>query len=147
MSAVMDHLLGQTRRQFWFIGRDLDRQLFDHEGFEKPLFELATAGRHSDIRFLIHDSVDAIRQHHAVHRLAQRLSSYIEVRIISDDFRSFNESFALFDQRAAIYRSQADRYDGLAECAHGNLAKMLGQQFQEIWNASKPDPNFRQIRL
>ncbi|MGM0564987.1 MAG: hypothetical protein ACQES2_11695 [Pseudomonadota bacterium] len=146
-TLVLDHMLGQCRRHFWFAGRDLDRLLFDRDAFSDALFKLATAGRHSDIRFLVHDTRDAVRQHHAVHRLAQRLSSYIEVRIIGDDFSAYSESMALFDQRASLYRPQGDLYRGIADFGDPNLCKTLTQEFENMWHNSRQDPNFRQLRI
>lgn len=146
-NLVATHMLNQAQRQFYVVARDLDRKIFDRDNFSAALLQLARMSRYSDIRFLLHDTEDAVRYGHEVLRLAQRMSSYIQVCIIGDDHKQYNESFVLADRKGVIYRGLSNRYDALVEYNHPRLAAELQNTFDDMWAHAHTDPNFRQLHI
>lgn len=147
INLVAAHMLSQTKRTFYIVARDLDRKIFDQDNISKTLFELARYSRNSDIRILVHDTTDAVRNGHSVIELARRLSSYVEVRLLGDDHKRFNEAFIVADKRGYIYQGMANRYDAIAEHHNPRMAQELENTFLDLWNHAEPDPNFRQLHI
>ena len=147
INLVASHMLSQATRSLYLICPELDRKIFDQDNFSSALYDLARYSRNSDIRILIHDSTDAIRNGHSLVNLAKRLSSYIEVRTLGDDYKSFDEAFMVFDKRGIIYQGRSKYYDAMAEHHHPRLAQELEKTFLDMWNHSHVDPNFRQLHI
>ena len=146
-NLVATHMLSQATRSMYLICPELDRQIFDQDNFSKVLYDLARYSRNSDIRILLHDSTDAIRNGHSIVNLAKRLSSYIEVRLLDTDYKSFDEAFMVVDKRGIIYQGRSRYYDAIAEHHHPRLAQELEKTFSDMWNHSHVDPNFRQLHI
>jgi len=146
-NLVATHMLSQATRSLYIICPELDRKIFDQDNFSKALYDLARYSRNSDIRILLHDSSDAVRNGHSIVNLAKRLSSYIEVRLLDNDYKSFDEAFMIADKRGIIYQGRAKYYDAIAEHHHPRLAQELEKTFLDMWNHSHPDPNFRQLHI
>ncbi|RFA28336.1 hypothetical protein CAI21_12185, partial [Alkalilimnicola ehrlichii] len=84
---------------------------------------------------------------HRLVDLIRRLSSYLEVRVMGNEYREFNESFFVADRLAYLHRPTGDRFDGRV-CFHDPLAarRLLGL-FDEMWEYGTHDPNFRRLHL
>lgn len=146
-NLVLSHMLEQTQRTCYILNRDLDRAVLHQDNIRTGLFNLARRGRFSDIRILAHDTDTAVRNGHILIDLAKRLSSYIEVRQVADDFKQFNEAFVILDKRGVIHQGQAHHYDAIAEYHNPRLASDLESTFEDIWNCSTIDHNFRQFHI
>lgn len=146
-NLVATHMASQARRSLYIVCPELDRKIFDQDNFSAALYDLARYSRNSDIRILLSDSTDAIRNSHRIVNLAKRLSSYIQVRLLSNDYASFAEAFLIADKRGIIYQRRAQHYDATAEHHHPRLAQELEKSFIDMWNHSLLDPNFRQLHI
>ena len=140
-------LAAQARLSLELYTRDLDPLLFDTGDFLDAVRQLALNGRRSLIRVLLQDSTLAIKRGHGIVRLAQRLSSFIEIRQPHTDYRDFNQAFLLADRRGYIHRLHADRYQGSADFNGPLKARELGNFFDEVWEKSHPDPELRQFHI
>ena len=79
--------------------------------------------------------------------LARRLSTYIELRKPHDDHRNLIESFLVADERAVLYRKEADRFEGYADLDNPLEARRLLRTFDEIWQRANPDSEMRRLGL
>jgi len=137
----------QTSRTIDIISRHLDPAIFDTPDFIDAIKNLSIVSKFTKIRILIKDSDPMTKNGHRLIELIQQLTSSIEVRKISEEYKSYGEAFTLFDGKAVIYLRHSDRYEGLANFNRPRLAIELSNFFNEVWEHSTPDENLRRLHL
>ena len=137
----------QTSRTIDLISRHLDPAIFDTPDFIEAIKNLSISSRFTKIRILIKDSDPMTKNGHRLIDLIQQLTSSIEVRKISEEYKSYGEAFTLFDGKGVIYLRHSDRYEGLANFDRPRLATELSNFFNEVWEHSAPDENLRRLHL
>ena len=137
----------QTSRTIDIISRYLDPAIFDTPDFIDAIKNLSISSKFTKIRILIKDSDPMTKNGHRLIDLIQQLTSSIEVRKISEEYKSYGEAFTLFDGKGVIYLRHSDRYEGLANFNRPRLATELSNFFNEVWEHSAPDANLRRLHL
>lgn len=139
-------LAGRARRTVDIFSRDLDKKIYDYRPFLEVLQGLAT-NHHGLIRILVMDSSKAVKYGHRLIPLSQRLTSFIEIRKVSDDYKEYNEAFLIADNTGFLQRRHADRFEGTVRFNAAKEADNLLVFFNEVWRTSAPDPDLQRIYL
>lgn len=139
-------LTRQARRSVVIFTRDLDKKLYDNRDFLDGLQNFAVNNR-GLIRILVKDSDKAVKYGHRLIALSQRLTSFIDIRKVAEDFKEYNEAFLVADEIGYAHRKHADRFEGIAHFNAAKEAVNLLNFFNEVWRHSAPDPNLRRIYL
>lgn len=140
-------LVRQARQSLRIFTRDLDPTLYSSEAFRDAVAGFARRGRHTEARILVQDPTRAIRTHHRLIDLAQMLSSHIGVRRVAAEWADEVCALLLADERGLLYRPYGDRFEGSVDFAAGPRALELGRWFDDVWENSLPDPEFRQLKI
>ena len=140
-------LAQQSTRRLDILSKHLDPGIFDNADFIDAVKQLSISSRFTKIRILIGDSDPITKNGHRIIELIQQLTSSIEVRQISEEYKSYNEAFSLFDGKGVIYLRYADRYDGFANFNRPRLVTELSNFFNEVWEHSTPDSNLRRLHI
>lgn len=140
-------MVQQCRRQLDLVSRHLDPAVYDTADFQDALKDLALRSAHSQVRIVILDPQPLVSGGHRVLDLAQRLSSFVHLRVPAEEHRHFNEAFLVADGTGVIYRKLSDRFEGTVNFDHRSEALELQRRFEEIWDKALPDPNFRRLGL
>ncbi|HEX7965125.1 MAG TPA: acyltransferase [Gammaproteobacteria bacterium] len=136
-----------AKRELVLFSHDLEPMLYDKEEFIAAVQALATRSRMSRIRVVTIDPGPAIRAGHRLVALAQRFSSYIEVRRASHDHAGLAETYLVADSTALLLRPVATRYEGYADLHAPFEARQQLKGFEEIWEKAEPDPEFRRLGI
>jgi hypothetical protein len=99
------------------------------------------------VRVIVMDSTPIAGSGHRMIPLVQRLSSYIEIRNPGRQHASYNSAFLLADRVGSIYRSLADRFEGVVNFGDRRAAQGLSDLFEEMWPLAVPDPNIRRLNI
>jgi len=140
-------LTQQTSRKIDIISKNLDSGVYDNLDFIEAVKQLSISSKFTKIRILLKDSESMTRYGHRIISLIQQLTSSIEVRKISEEYKSYNEAFSLYDGKGVIYLRYADRYEGLANFDRPRLVTELANFFDEVWERSVPDENLRRLHI
>ena len=130
-----------ARRELVLFSRDLEPLLYDREDFITAVQALATRSRMSRIRVVAIDPGPSVRVGHRLVALAQRFSSYIEVRRAARDHAEVSETFLVADEAGVLFRPISTRYEGYAG-VHLHL-----KTFEGIWSLAEPDVEFRRLGI
>jgi len=139
-------LVSQAQRSVDIFTRDLDKKIYDNRNFLDAVQNLVV-NQHGLIRILVKDSGNAVKYGHRLIALSQRLTSFIEIRKVVEDYREYNEAFLIADETGFVHRKHADRFEGIARFNAAKEAMNLLVFFNEVWRHSAPDPNLRRIYL
>lgn len=140
-------LAQQANRSIQIATRDMDALLYDNEPFIDALTALARRHAKSHIDILVWDSMAAIKQGHRLIHLAQRLSSYVQIRKPADEHAHYTEAFLVADGIGYMTRNLAERYEGSASFNAPLEARNLSQLFSTMWDKSTPDPQLRRLHI
>lgn len=147
VAAASIALARQARREILILSRNLDAAIYDVADFVQAAREFCLQHRHARIRVLVHDPGPAVRRSHRLVALAQRLSTYIEIRKPGAEHAEVNHAFLVADGTGYVHRPLADRYEGVL---HGNdraEATRLVRDFENVWSSALPDPGLRRLHL
>lgn len=140
-------LARQARQSLRIFTRDLDAPLYSTEAFREAVSGFARRSRYTGVRILVQDPRPAIRDHHRLIGLIQTLSTHIGVRRVAAEWADEVFAFLLADERGLLYRPYGDRFEGSVDFAAGPRALELGRWFDDVWENSLPDPEFRQLKI
>ena len=136
-----------AKRELTLLTPDLEPLIYDVEDFLVAVRALAMRSRSSRIRVVCLDPGTSIRAGHRFIGLAQRFSSYIEVRRASRDHAGIAETFLVADEVAFLYRPLYSRYEGLVDLDAPMEARQYLNSFFAIWEQAEPDPEFRRLGI
>lgn len=136
-----------AKRELALCTPDLEPLLYDQEEFLGVVRTLATRSRFSRIRVVCLDSGPSVRAQHRFIGLAQRFSSYIEVRRASRDHAGLTDTYLVADETALLYRPLYSRYEGYADLNAPMEARQRLRAFEDIWQQAEPDPEFRRLGI
>lgn len=140
-------LTQKSSRNIDIISKYFDSGVFDTIEFMEAIKQLSISSKFTKIRILIKDSEPMTKKGHRLIDLIQQLTSSIEVRKISEEYKSYNEAFNLYDAKGVIYLRYADRYEGFANFDRPRLAAELLNFFNEVWEHSAADSNLRRLHI
>lgn len=140
-------LAEQARRIVQIFTHELDPEVYDNERFATALSLLARRTPTSEVHILIQDSRPAINAKHTLVNLCQQLTSYVKVRRVSEDYLQTPDEFMLADKIGFMYRKTYKSYEGLVNFCHKGKAQRLDEAFNEVWNISHADPEFRLLHI
>lgn len=144
----VDELAATARHKLWIYTRDLDRLLYDREVFLDAVRRIALSGRGAEVRILIHDAKDAVRDGHRLLHLAARLPTYIHLRspVVEED-RQYPSAFLINDSGGFFLRPIGSRWEGDGRTASPGHQAGLLNYFNQVWERSEPDPELRQLSV
>ena len=140
-------LARQARRSLRIFSRDLDARLYSSQPFRDAVSALARADRHTHVHILVQDPSRAVRDDHRLIGLAQQLPSHIGVRRVAEDWQHENCACLIADEHGVLWRPAGDRFEGWVDFNAGPRALELRKWFDDIWEQSEPDPEFRRLGL
>jgi predicted GNAT family N-acyltransferase len=142
----VDELAAAARHRLWIYTRDLDRLLYDREAFLDAVRRIALSGRGAEVRILIHDARDAVRDGHRLLHLAARLPTYIHLRSpVAEEDRQYPSAFLLNDAGGFLLRPIGSRWEGEGRTASPGHQAGLLNYFNQVWERSEPDPELRRF--
>jgi predicted GNAT family N-acyltransferase len=146
--ACIERVVGAARHKLWVYTRDLEPGLTDRDAFLEHIKRIALSGRGADIRILVQEPANAVRDGHRLLHLAARLPTFVQFRTptIEED-KHYPAAFVLNDQGGYFFRPIATRYEGEGDAhapgRHGQLLDYFGR----VWDHSELDPSMRRLLL
>jgi hypothetical protein len=133
----------QAARSIDIVSRQLDAQMYDNTEFCDAIAKLVTGSRRARVRALLRNADPVVKHGHRLLALAHRLSTFVELRIPSNEFDEYNSAFLIVDGSGVIYRTLSDTFEGIVNFNDPRKARELGRQFDAMWQTSRSDVNLR----
>jgi len=127
--------------------QDLDPQILNDKDFAQHLLSMAKHYHQMQIKILVKDSMKAVKSGHVLIRLAQQLSTHIEVKMIPDIYNEVRASFMVVDRTGFYFRQTASEFIGSVNFNSKPRAAKLLEFFADVWEKAEPDPHFRKLHL
>jgi len=143
------HRLIQSAEQHVAIfSQELEPLLYNHVEICEMLSALARKNRHSSVRIIAQQTKTVASDGHCLIHLAQRLSTYVSIRVPSTpELQRFRESWLITDNHSICEINNPDRYEGKV-IEHDRLhVKTQLEFFDHAWENSQPDQHTRRLSL
>ncbi len=143
------HRMVESAEQYIAIfSQQLEPQLFNHQDLCEMISQMARNNRHSSVRILAQQTKSVATDGHCLIHLAQRLSSYVKIRVpTSPELQHFSECWLIVDDHSICQITNPQRYEGSA-IEHDRLhVKSKLEFFNQAWENSNPDQNTRRLSL
>jgi len=139
-------LIESALRSIKIFTPDLQRDIFDNDAFRESLLKFVRGNRHAQIHILVNDSSHAIHHGHRLIRLAQQLTTAMQIRNTPEDYQETSMAFMLIDHSDFVYKPNYSSSNALlSSCKHrGN--KLL-EFFTPAWEHAQVDPQIRSISI
>jgi hypothetical protein len=140
-------LIAGAQQEVVLFSRHLDAPLYDNAETNGALREFVLQSRRTRVRILVKDPAPVTGRGHRLLDLAQRLSTYVEIRVPAPEYHAANSAYLVVDRTGLVYRGLADRYEATVAFADRQMAGELMRQFEEMWETSRSDPGLRRMAL
>jgi len=140
-------LFGYAKQRIQIYSHDLDPRILNNRETEQQLIRFIKKSRSCKVQILIYDEQFLRGIDHRLVALAQRFTSYIEIKIVAKDYHENPFGFYLVDGRTMIYRNNVEKYE--AEIFHMPhfAIKDKSKLFESIWQSSSPASFLRALHL
>ncbi len=145
--AAKTLILGCSGQLCLFTQR-LESELYNDSEVYDYLAGLCSSNRNARIRIIAHDTRVAGNQgHHLIH-LAQRLPTFVQIRVTATpEHKQFRESWLVADDGAYLRIRNPERWEGFYELDNKLETRSFLEAFDDAWEASVPDQNTRRLSL
>lgn len=140
-------LLAQAKRQISILSDTIVHPLFKEEYVRQCMLNLSKRNPQARIRILLIDDRTGAGYHNPLIDLAQKLTSYMEIRVIPRGTSKPTEMMTTIDFDAGIYRKNLDAYSGFVNYANPMIAQRLRDNFDQFWERAKPSANMRRLSI
>ncbi len=138
---------GAATRMLTMFTQDCEPEVYDQPLFLEAVKRLILARSYAKLRVLIADPERTRFDRSSFFGVARRITRHIEIRHLHADLRNDNSAFLIADERALLYRQRASQWDGISDGNDPPVARRYLNFFEEVWQASEPLPELRQIRM
>lgn len=98
-----------TLRSLKIFTPDLEHKLYDNDLFIKNILNFVRGNRHAQVQVLVSDISHSIKYGHRLLRLAQQLTSAMQIRITPEEYRETTISFIQLDQSDFIFKPDSSK--------------------------------------
>jgi len=138
-------MLNQARKRVWLLCDTINNPVLNNELTSQALKRLIKRNPQTEIRILVADDKAGAGYFNPCINLAQKLSSYVEVRTLQKTGVRLNEMITLVDYSASIFRKNRSDYAGFA-CFHNRLLyERMRSNFDNHWQFAKPSQQLRRL--
>ncbi len=146
--AATLQLITGARRQICIYSRDLEYGLYGQNEIVEALKQFSLCNRNGVVQIIIQDPASLQNQTHPVLELAQRLPSYFLIRTpIEAEDLEYLSTFVINDSDGYLFRLLGSRYEGHWSPNLPARNRQLSEEFERVWQRSRPCTEFRALGL
>jgi hypothetical protein len=147
IKAAVIEATANADRSLAILTPDLEPAIYDQEDFLEALKRFILSRGFARVRVLVTRPERTLKSGNNFVSMARRLNSYIEFRDLLPEFGERQDAFFIADERAIIYRKNADIWDAMSDPCEPAVARYYLDSFDQLWHACAPEPELRQSQL
>lgn len=141
------NMLLQAQKQIWLISDNITSPLLNDEVVRDSLLRLSKRNARAEIRILLEDDKKGAGYYNPTIELAQKLTSFIEIRTIPKGAKKPGEMITAVDFNAGIFRKDMTNYVGFAHYNNHLIAQRLRDKYEQHWQFATPSMQLRRLSL
>ena len=130
------------------FSQNLEPLLYNHLDLCERFSILARKHRNSGIRIIVQNTRSAVADGHCLVHLAQKLSSYVQIRTpTTPELQRFEQSWIIADRHSICEISNPQRWEGQLILHNRLHVKTQLEFFDHAWENSEPDIHTRRLSI
>jgi len=125
---------------------DLEHLLYNNEHFRQNILNFTRGNRHAQVQILVSDISFSVQRGHRLIRLAQQLSSAMQVKITPKDYTETSISFMQVDQSGFLFKADSSRPQAIQCCCKVRSNKLL-EFFTPAWEQAELATQTQQFHI
>lgn len=145
---TLSSLITQATQSIAIFSQNLEFSLYQQKDICQAIQKLVRTNRKAQVRIIYKDSQLAAQHAHCFIDLAQRFSSFIEIRKPNTkDIKQFKQSWLLVDDSGYCHIKNLERFKGTASFNQKLIVKESLDFFNHAWDNSEIDQQTRRLSL
>ena len=140
-------LFDRASKSISIYTKDLDPRILNNREVEFAITRFIKNSRYCKVNILIESEQKLIGTDHRIVALAQRFSSYIQIKLIPLDYQDNYFGFYIVDNRSILYRNNIERYEAEQLTLPNSKIIEKSKYFDQIWQAASPASFLRSLHL
>jgi len=141
-------LINSARRQLYIYSRDLELPLYGQKEIVEALKQFALRSHNGGVQLIIQEPANLQTQLHPVIDLAQKLSSHFLIRApLENEDLQYLSAYVTNDRDGYLFRLFGNRYEGVWSPNLPSRNRQLREEFERVWERSRPCNEFRALSL
>lgn len=146
--AATLQLINTARRRLYIFSRDLELPLYANKEIVEALKQFALRCHDGGVQIIIQEPINLQTQLHPVIELAQKLSSYFLIRTpLENEDLQYLSAYVANDSDGYLFRLVGNRYEGVWSPNLPSRNRQLREEFERVWERSRPCTEFRTLNL
>ena len=146
--VATQQIIMQSRRQLCIYSCDLESPLYGQRVIVEAIKQFALSNSNSSVQIIIKDLTSLRSQAHPILELAQRLASYFFIRTpVETEDLQYLSAFVINDSDGYFFRLIGNRYEGDWSPNLPARNRQLREEFERVWQRSRPCIEFRVLGL
>lgn len=140
-------MLGQARKRIWILADSIHNPVLNNDETSQAFYRLIKTNPQAEVRILVANDKQGAGYYNPSIHVAQRLSSYVEVRSLQKTGVRLREMITLVDHQGSIYRKHTNDYVGFACFDNRILYDRMRSNFEQHWQYAKPSMELRRLAI
>lgn len=146
--AATLQLINDARRQIHIYSRELEDELYGQTDIVEALKQFVLRNRNSMVEIIVQEPAKLNGRTHPVLELAQRLSSHFLIRTpVEEEHLQYPSAFIVTDSDGYLFRLIGERFEGHWSPNLPARQRQLHEEFERVWQRSRPCTEFRALGL
>ncbi len=142
------NLITKARKQICIYTPDLEPTLYGHKEVVDALKQFAIGSGGGTIMIIVQDTIAVRNQPHPLMDLAQRLPSIFLFRTpIEAEDMDYPSAYLINDREGYCFRQQSNNLLGVWSPTLPARNKQLSEEFERVWQRSRPCTEFRPLGI
>lgn len=149
-SDIQRHIIamgGQLRRRLLIFSPTLTHSIYDSEELSQAITRGTFDNPHLSVQILIGNPRACVGRFHRLIDLAQKLSTYVEIRQPPEFYQSLHHDYFLVDKTGYVFREHADRFTATVDYNAPRTVDSHARQFSTIWQSSTRVQEFLRLYI
>lgn len=147
LSATLE-LISKARRRICIYSPDLEPVVYGRADIVEALKQFAINSSGGSVLIIVQDTLAIRSQPHPLLDLAQRLPSVFLLRTpVETEDLQHPSAFVVNDRDGYLFRQQNNYYKGVWSPALPSRNRQLTEEFERVWQRSRPCTEFRALGL
>lgn len=134
-TEILADMFRQSRTIVQIFSRDLEPHIFRYQAIYQPLATMISQNQRAKIEILIQDVDAVVKVDHALVELMRNMSSFVEIKKTSLEYKQYEHNFVLIDDCAYYYHRHPQDSSEFEIC-YNNRSKVrkFSNQFKIMWD-------------
>lgn len=145
--AMHRMMLNQARKRIWILTDSIENPILNSDDTSQAIYRLVKQNPHAEIKILLSNDKKGAGYFNACISMAQRLSSYVQIRSMPPGSGRMNEMITLVDHCGAIFRKNTSAYSGFGCFNNRVIYDRMRTNFDSHWQFAKPSIELRRLAM